>query len=240
MNYLEHIFQMLSYQLLPLLFAMVLHEFAHGWVANYFGDPTARLAGRLTLNPKPHIDPIGTVLFPMMCLILQSPIFFGYAKPVPVNFLNLHYPKRDMVLVAAAGPGMNFLLAIISGILLRIVLTIEPSVANAMSPFQSSGTAHNTTTLLLIPLGFMLLFSIKINVLLMLFNLLPIPPLDGGRITVGLLPYNQARMLSGIEPYGMMIVIMLVAFDSQLQIMSTFFWPLVNLATLTILSGTLG
>ncbi len=240
MDYLEHIFLMLSYQLLPLLFAMVLHEFAHGWVANYLGDPTARLAGRLTLNPKPHIDPVGTVLFPAMCLILQSPIFFGYAKPVPVNFFNLHHPKRDMVLVAAAGPAMNLLLAIISGIFLRIILTIEPSVTGTMSPLQPSETSHSMTTMFLLPLVFMLLFSIKINVLLMLFNLLPIPPLDGGRIAVGILPYKQARMLSGLESYGMMIVIILVAFDGQLQIMSTFFWPLVDLATLTILSGTLG
>ena len=240
MSYLHNMFLMLTYQLLPLLFAMVLHEFAHGWVANYLGDPTARLAGRLTLNPKPHIDPVGTVLFPAMCLLLQSPIFFGYAKPVPVNFYNLHHPKRDMVLVAAAGPGMNLLLAIISGILMRIILTIEPSLGGEIFSLHSSGARHDMTAMLLLPLGKMLLFSIYINVLLMLFNLLPIPPLDGGRIAVGLLPYQQARMLSNLEPYGMMIVIILIAFDGQLQIMSTFFWPLVNLATMAILSGTLG
>ena len=239
MSYLQNIFLMLSYQFLPLLFAMVLHEFAHGWVANYLGDPTARLAGRLTLNPKPHIDPVGSVLFPAICLLLQSPVFFGYAKPVPVNFYNLRNPKRDTVLVAAAGPGMNLILAVISGISLRIILTIEPSLAGEIFSLQPSDARHDMATMLLFPLGKMLVFSIYINVLLMLFNLLPIPPLDGGRIAVGLLPYEQARTLSSLEPYGMMIVIALVAFDGQLQIMSTFFWPLVNFATMAILSGTL-
>ena len=240
MSYLQTIFLMLSYQLFPLLVAMVLHEFAHGWVANYLGDPTARLAGRLTLNPKPHVDPVGTLLFPAMCLILQSPIFFGYAKPVPVNFYNLHNPKRDMVLVAAAGPGMNLILAVVSGIFLHIILTIQPSLASDIFSFQSSGTPHDMTAMLFIPLGKMLFFAVQINVLLMLFNLLPIPPLDGGRIAVGLLPHQQARMLSGLEPYGMMIVIILIAADGQLQIMSTFFWPLVNFVTVMILSGILG
>ncbi len=240
MSYLQNMFLMLSYQLLPLLFAMVLHEFAHGWVANLLGDPTARQAGRLTLNPRPHVDPVGTVLFPAMCLILQSPIFFGYAKPVPVNFQNLNNPKRDMVLVAAAGPGMNLLLAVASGILLRIILMVDPSLASEIFSLRSSGISHDMTAMVLLPIGKMLVFSIYINVLLMLFNLLPIPPLDGGRIAVGLLPYQQARTLSGLEPYGMMIVIILVAFDSQLQIMGTFFWPLVDVATMAILSGTLG
>ena len=240
MSYLQNIFLMLSYQFLPLLLAIVLHEFAHGWFANYLGDPTARLAGRLTLNPKPHIDPVGTVLFPAMCLILQSPIFFGYAKPVPVNFYNLRNPKRDMVLVAAAGPGMNLLIAIISGVILRIVLTIEPSLGNEIFTLQLSGVREDITAMLLLPFGKMLIFSIYINVLLMLFNLLPIPPLDGGRIAVGLLPYQQARTLSSLEPFGMLIVIILVAFDGQLRIMSTLFWPLVELATMAILSGTLG
>ena len=240
MNYFEHIFLTLSYQLVPLLFAMVLHEFAHGWVANYLGDPTAKLAGRLTLNPKPHMDPIGSVLFPIMCLVFQSPVFFGYAKPVPVNFYNLHNPKRYTVLVAAAGPGMNLILAIISGVFLRIILTAEPSLANEIFSLHSPGVPHDATAMFLLPLGKMLVFSIYINVLLMLFNLLPVPPLDGGRIAVGLLPYKQARALSSLEPYGMMIVIVLIAFDGQLHIMSTLFWPIVSLATMAILTGTLG
>ena len=194
---------------MPLLVAVIFHEVAHGWVADRLGDPTARRAGRLTLNPLAHIDPIGTVLMPIV-LMLSTGFFFGYAKPVPVNFWNLRNPKRDMVWVAAAGPATNIALAIVSGLLYRVVVGGQAQFFSGPSPLAA-----------------MLVASVQLNVLLAGFNLMPIPPLDGGRILVGLLPDAQSDMVSRIEPYGMFILMFIIFFD-PLGIFSGLLWPLVR------------
>ena len=182
--------QLISVLVIPVLFAIVVHEVAHGWVAKLLGDPTAHRLGRLTLNPIKHIDPVGTVLVPAMLLLFRTGLVFGWAKPVPITWENLRRPKRDMALVAAAGPAANLLMAIAWGLLLKIS-TLLPLAALWVSA----------------PLRYMGLAGILANVLLMVFNLLPIPPLDGGRVAVGLLPGPWAWRLSQLEPYGFMILI---------------------------------
>jgi Zn-dependent protease len=175
--------------------AVILHEIAHGLVAYWRGDPTAYRAGRLTLNPLPHIDPFGTLLLPALLIAAHSPFLFGYARPVPVNFRQLYRPKRDMVLVAAAGPVTNLVLAGLSALLLRAVFA--PDV-----PLAEQG-----------PLVLIAMRSVLINVVLAIFNLVPVPPLDGGRVLTGLLPLRQAIAFSRVEPYGMFIVVALLATD---------------------------
>ncbi len=172
---------------IPLVIAITFHEASHGYVARLFGDDTAWRLGRVTFNPLKHIDPFGTVLLPAMLLILRSPFLFGYAKPVPVNFGALHNPRRDSVFVAAAGPATNLLLATGAALGFHLVAHF-PGAA-------SEWIAENLKNALII------------NVLLAVFNLIPIPPLDGGRIAVGLLPMALARPLSRIEPYGLAILI---------------------------------
>ena len=171
----------------PILLAIILHEIAHGVVANRLGDDTAKVSGRLTLNPIPHIDPIGTIALPLMLTIVGSPFLFGWAKPVPVNFRNLHNPKRDMIAVAAAGPATNIALALIS--------------AAAAHIFDALGSSWLTV---------MAVIGVKINVVLAVFNLLPILPLDGGRVLFGLLPREPAIAFARLEPYGMLIVMALL------------------------------
>ncbi|MBF0171799.1 MAG: site-2 protease family protein [Nitrospinae bacterium] len=176
-----------------------MHEVAHGWVAYKLGDPTAKSMGRLTLNPIAHIDPFGTVLLPLILFIATSGKFmFGSAKPVPVNFNNLRNPKRDMALVAAAGPAANVLISILSIILLKLLGRIFATV-------NMSGVV----AMVAVPVISMLQYSVAFNIFLAAFNLLPIPPLDGGRIAVSLLPYKQAHWLSRVEPYGIFIVLIL-------------------------------
>lgn len=186
----------LSVMLVPGMLAIVCHEVSHGYVAWRFGDPTARMMGRLTLNPLKHIDIIGTLM-----------IFFvgiGWAKPVPVVFENLRNPKRDMIWVSVAGPITNLVLATVSAFLLRgLVAYGNPAVPG--SPLA----------MLVEPLVLMLAFSVYINLLLAIFNMIPVPPLDGGRVLAGLLPYKQAAALSRIEPYGMIIIIALVFFTNM-------------------------
>lgn len=177
----------ISIWLLPAVIAITFHEAAHGFAAHRFGDDTAWQLGRVTFNPLKHIDPVGTVLLPGLLLFLHSPFLFGYAKPVPVNFRALRNPRRDMVWVAAAGPGINIVLALIAALSFHIVGYLPDTVAQWV--------------------GENLKNALIINVILAVFNLLPLPPLDGGRIAVGLLPDALASPLARLEPYGMMILI---------------------------------
>jgi len=176
-----------------LVFAITFHEVSHGYVANRLGDPTARLMGRLTLNPIKHIDPVGTVLLPLI-LTAMGGVIFGYAKPVPINPANFRDSKRDMAISAAAGPITNVLLAILSSLIIMII------IVPAMNLLQS-----NIANAFFIPLYGMFKFSIQINLFLAALNLMPVLPLDGGRVLVGLLPYKQAAAFSRLEPYGLII-----------------------------------
>lgn len=172
---------------LPVLIAVTLHEAAHGYAAYRFGDDTAYRQGRMTLNPLNHVDPFGTVLLPALLLLMKAPFLFGWAKPVPVAFHRLRNPRRDMIFVAAAGPGTNLLLAAISALLFHI-LPIFPGAVQLW-------------------LARMLYNSILLNLVLAVFNMVPLPPLDGGRVAVGLLPDSLARPLAQLEPYGLPILI---------------------------------
>jgi Zn-dependent protease len=173
---------------IPVLLAVTLHEAAHGWVAMKLGDPTAKLLGRVTFNPFKHIDPMGTVIIPaLMLLVSHGQMMFGFAKPVPVDFRRLERPRRDMVLVAAAGPGMNLLLAFLAAAALHSLIYL-------------SGDAQEWV-------GLNLGNAIFINLLLAVFNMLPIPPLDGGRVAVGVLPVPLARQLARLERVGIFIVL---------------------------------
>jgi Zn-dependent protease len=239
MNSLPHILHTMSYMALPLLLAMVFHEYAHGWVANRYGDATARLEGRLTMNPLAHIDPFGTVILPLLCLMLPGGFFLGWAKPVPVNPARLRNPRRDMALVAAAGPGMNLLLAIVSAIGLSVLLSIDPTLMASWPPQPGQAPRGDLLGMLLLPLAAMALYSVFINVLLMAFNLIPIPPLDGGRILTSLLPAQPALALSRLEPYGMMIIVALIMFDPQIHVIRTITGTLVNAMAGTILTTVL-
>ncbi len=175
---------------LPVIFAITLHEAAHGYAAQRLGDPTAAMMGRVTLNPMAHIDPVGTILMPLLLYFSTSGAFlFGYAKPVPVRFDRLRHPKRDMVWVALAGPGANLLQALLWGVLLYVL----------------AGVGLNERFFIEMCKAGMLT-----NVVMFVFNLFPLPPLDGGRILVGLLPWRQAMMVSRIEPWGFYIVMALV------------------------------
>lgn len=201
-----------------LILAITLHEVAHGYVANRLGDPTARFMGRLTLNPIKHIDPIGTVILPLVLTMLGG-VIFGYAKPVPINPANFKDPKRDMAISAAAGPIINILIAILSSVILVVI--ILPA---------SAFLQNNTINAILTPLALMLQFSVRINIFLAALNLIPILPLDGGRVLVGLLPHEQAAAYSKIEPYGLMILFALIFTG----IAGLFIFPLVKLLYLFV------
>lgn len=192
----------------PVVFAITLHEAAHGYVARMFGDRTAELQGRITLNPLKHIDPVGTILVPGALILAARylggpPFIFGWAKPVPVNFGNLRNPKRDMLWVALAGPLANFAMAILWALLLKAAL--------------AAGAAESAHWLEMAKIG------ISINLLLMALNLLPIPPLDGGRVAVSLLPMSAARAFARIEPYGLFIILGLLAFGVLNDVMQPVF-----------------
>lgn len=175
---------------LPVLFAITVHEAAHGYAARHFGDPTATVLGRVTLNPLPHIDPVGTILMPLLLYFATSGAFlFGYAKPVPVDFARLRRPKRDMVWVALAGPASNFVQALVwaLGLVLLAALDVDETFFVKMCEA-----------------------GVLVNLVMWAFNLFPLPPLDGGRILVGLLPWRQAHLVARIEPWGFFIVMGLV------------------------------
>ena len=215
---MENFLFKLSIMLVPGLFAITCHEVSHGYIAWRYGDPTARMLGRLTLNPLKHIDIIGTLMIVF--------IGIGWAKPVPVVYENLRNPKRDMIWVAAAGPITNLLLACVSAMFLRGLVTFAGPVVEAGSQLA----------MVIEPLVLMLAFSVYINLLLAIFNMIPLPPLDGGRVLSGLLPYRQAAALSRIEPYGMVIIIVLVFFTN---IFSYIVLPLLNVGA-HLLAGPQG
>jgi len=192
------IIQKIAVMAMPLIFAVVFHEVAHGWVANRLGDHTARDMGRLTLNPLPHIDLLGTVILPVLCIIAGSPIF-GYAKPVPINPYNFRDPKKDMALSSLAGPGVNIAMALLSTFLLRVVMAgLEGRV-----PAQVWGWFATPVTL-------MLGYGVIINVVLAVLNLIPIPPLDGSRVVYWLLPNRMAAAYYQLERYGLVILMLLM------------------------------
>ncbi len=207
MNSLSHILHTISFMALPLLLAIVLHEYAHGWVANYYGDPTAQKLGRLTVNPLPHIDRMGSILVPLLCLLLPGNFIFGWAKPVPINPTNLRNPQRDMAIVAAAGPAMNLFLAFSSAIILGIIFRYDSSLMAYWPPQPNMELPQDLLGMLLVPVIAMAFFSMLINTLLMLVNLIPIPPLDGGRILISLLPPSLALSLRRVEPFGLLIIL---------------------------------
>ena len=179
---------------IPLIFAITVHEVAHGWVALHLGDPTAKYAGRLTLNPIKHVDPLGTIIVPFVLVVVSAGSFaFGWAKPVPVAFHNLRNPRRDMILVAAAGPAVNLAMAFGWALLLSQRIAFDPGL--------DLGSDW------IVQMSF---FGVVINVLLAVFNMLPIPPLDGGRVLAGLLPPQFARGLQYVEPFGFLILIALM------------------------------
>jgi len=202
----------LSVYAIPVILAITFHEAAHGWVAYKKGDPTAKMLGRVTLNPLTHIDPFGTILLPAVMLLLGTGVVFGWARPVPVNFRLLRDQKRDPIYVASAGVVTNLALAAFSGILFRVITAIDPAL---LVEAMTQGAAPLTETPLravLVPLTLMCMVSVQFNVLLAFFNLIPVPPLDGGRIAVGLLPPRPSMALASVERYGMLIVILLLMF----------------------------
>jgi Zn-dependent protease len=198
---LEETIRQIAVWALPVLIGIVFHEVAHGWVANRLGDPTAARMGRLTLNPLAHIDLYGTILIPLFLIIVHAPFLFGYAKPVPVNFANLRNPKRDMIWVALAGPATNLLLALASVLLLRVTL---PALAAAERGSPSLFGEFLT------PVALMARNGVLINVVLAVFNAFPIPPLDGGRVAVGLLPEPYSSKFARVERFGFLIVLVLL------------------------------
>ena len=196
--------QKIAVWVVPVLLAITVHEVSHGWVARKLGDNTAFMLGRLTLNPLKHVDPMGTIVIPGLLLLMQAGFIFGYAKPVPINWKNLRQPKRDMALVAAAGPVSNFLMAIGWALLIRVGLLL------------------GETGMALVLMG---VAGITINIILMVLNLLPLPPLDGGRVMTGLLPGPWAYKFSRIEPYGFFILIALLVTG----VLGMVLWPAISL-----------
>ncbi len=210
-----NVIQVIAIYALPVIFAITLHEAAHAYAAKYFGDLTAYSQGRVSLNPLRHIDPIGTVALPLLMLALTKlfggGFIFGWAKPVPVNFGNLRSPKRDMLWVAAAGPAANFVMALFWALIVKLAY------------LEFTGTLST-------PLALMGAAGVIVNALFMALNLLPLPPLDGGRIMVSLLPHRQAYQFSRIEPYGFIIILVLM-FTHLLDLV---LWPMVTVVVQVI------
>lgn len=212
--------QVIAIYALPVIFAITLHEAAHGYVAKHFGDMTAYMEGRVSLNPLRHIDPFGTVALPLILLgltkLVGGGIIFGWAKPVPVNFANLRHPKRDMLWVAAAGPLSNFVMALIWALLVKVGLSMQGNY-------------------FALPLALMGAAGVFFNIIIMVLNLVPLPPLDGGRILVSLLPQRLAWRVARIEPYGFMILILLLLTG----VLGTMLWPAIG-ALMALVAGLFG
>ncbi|HOW36016.1 MAG TPA: site-2 protease family protein [Candidatus Omnitrophota bacterium] len=194
--------------ILVFFYSVILHEIAHGFVAYRLGDPTAKLAGRLTLNPLKHVDPLGTIILPAVLLFINSSIIFGWAKPVPINFMNLRHPKRDIMWVGISGPLTNILLAVLFSQFLRLDLAL--------------------------PYIQIIKLAVTINLILAIFNLIPIPPLDGSRLVFSLLPSKYAYLYGRMENYGILIVLALL----YLGLLDRVVWPLVNIAGYYLGLGT--
>lgn len=212
--------QVIAIYALPVIFAITLHEAAHGYVAKHFGDMTAYMEGRVSLNPLRHIDPFGTVALPLILLgltkLVGGGIIFGWAKPVPVNFANLRHPKRDMLWVAAAGPLSNFVMALIWALPVKVGLSMPGNY-------------------FALPLALMGAAGVFFNIIIMVLNLVPLPPLDGGRILVSLLPQRLAWRVARIEPYGFMILILLLLTG----VLGTMLWPAIG-ALMALVAGLFG
>ncbi|OGT82992.1 MAG: peptidase [Gammaproteobacteria bacterium RIFCSPLOWO2_02_FULL_61_13] len=193
--------QKITLGVVPVVFAITVHEVAHGWVASRLGDQTARLLGRLTLNPIKHMDPVGTVILPLLLLVFGG-FIFGWAKPVPVDWRNLRRPRRDMALVAVAGPGANLVMLLIWAMFGRYLIAQQGTWGDAVAPWF-----------------YMVGVGITINIALIVLNLLPLPPLDGSRIVAALLPPRQAAQYNGLERWGILILLGLLATGILNQIM---------------------
>lgn len=207
--------QQIAIYALPVIFAITVHEAAHGYVAKYFGDTTAESLGRITLNPLKHIDPIGTIALPIVLLAVGSPFMFGWAKPVPVDYSRLQNPKHNMRWVAAAGPLSNLLMAVLWAVAYKLSMSLPATLG--------------------VPLGLMGQAGILINIVLMVLNLLPLPPLDGGRIAVSLLPNQMAYKFAQLERYGFVILLVLLFTG----ILSTIMLPIIQLL-LRVFGGIFG
>ena len=208
---IDQLIQTIALAAIPILFAITLHEAAHGYVARYFGDMTAYQQGRISLNPIRHIDPVGTVLLPILTLAMGSGILFGWAKPVPVNFAALRNPKKNMLWVALAGPASNLFMAFCWAIIYKMALAYPENYYA-------------------IPMTEMAKIGININAVLMVLNLLPLPPLDGGRIAISMLPQRQAYQLAKIEPYGMYILIFMAVMPiAGVSVLSWILRPLMSI-----------
>ncbi len=213
---IEQLISYIALAAIPILFAITLHEAAHGYVARHFGDTTAERAGRISVNPVRHIDPVGTILVPILLfLISQGAFVFGWAKPVPVNFAALRHPKKDMLWVALAGPAANLAMALAWGLVASITLALGDNYLAGL---------HD-----------MAIVGIQVNVVFLVLNLVPIPPLDGGRIAVSLLPYPLAIKFARLEPWGMFILIILLSTN----LLGLILWPVVNLL-ITIIESLFG
>ncbi|MBS1191582.1 MAG: Peptidase [Rhodocyclaceae bacterium] len=213
---IESLIQTLAISALPVVFAITLHEAAHGYAARHFGDPTAWLAGRISLNPMVHIHPWGTVVIPILTLVLSSgTLLFGYAKPVPVNFGRLRHPKRDMLWVAAAGPAANLAMAFGWAAFLKLAWLVPSNVFT-------------------LPFSEMCKIGIVVNAVFLVINLIPLPPLDGGRIAVSLLPVRLGARFEQIDRLGLVILLALVVLDYKTEIVRDTLHPLVDWVTRSI------